>query len=234
MGQIKLRSPLLRKHLWDAHTCMINQLFGENRNALFYGPQGHTAIDIATIGEYAYLPHYQTFENGKRKGEWKREERSTQEKLGRIHLVAAHDGFLTTNVFWQDERNGWGMILTSEDGSYRTLYWHIESPWKSLQVFTERIAIQFSPKWVRQGTIIAIAGNSGHPKYSTGPHLHFELQRKVNGVWTPEDPMPHFEDNETIYHRWFGGEYHKHYFQGKEITKAEAQKLRDSWPKIIV
>jgi hypothetical protein len=231
---MELRCPILRKHLWGAHECVVNQLFGENKGQMFYDARGHLGIDMATIGEYAYVPVNQKFVNGKRTGEWWRIPRTTREKLGNTHIIAAHDGRLTTNVFVQDERNGWGMILTSEDEAYRTLYWHIESPWSSLQIFTERLSLQFTPRFVRAGSIIAVAGNTGSPKYSTGPHLHFELQKKVEGKWVPIDPMPFFTDNETIYHRWYGADQHAFFYQGKEIAQAEARTLRNKWPNVLV
>lgn len=69
-----------------------------------------------------------------------------------------------------NDANGMGLTLTV--GNEAFLYWHVSS-------------IAVSPgQWVQEGQLIALSGNTG---YSTGAHLHFQLN--VNGQLA--DPSPY-------------------------------------------
>lgn len=57
--------------------------------------------------------------------------------------------------------------------TYRTTYAHLSS------------AVGISNDQVRKGQII---GTSGHTGWSTGPHLHFVLQKQSGGSWISVDP----------------------------------------------
>lgn len=83
------------------------------------------------------------------------------------NIVAAADG----KVVYGGWVNGYGWaIIIEHDGGYRTLYGH-----------NSKVLVR-GGSWVKQGQLIAKSGNSGR---STGPHLHFEVQK--NG--RPIDPM---------------------------------------------
>jgi murein DD-endopeptidase MepM/ murein hydrolase activator NlpD len=82
-------------------------------------------------------------------------------------VVAAASGKIVTSGYM----NGYGLVVFIEhaDG-YRTVYGH-----NSKLLFSVGDEVQ-------QGQLIALSGNTGR---STGPHLHFEVQK--NGQ--PMDPM---------------------------------------------
>lgn len=225
------------KYLEDGHLCRITQLFGENKNQSFYGPSGHTALDIRTQGSYKYeWANQPNFADGiVGNEERKRVDRDVWEKFGRLPLVSSHAGFLETNVFTFDRRNGWGVYVTTdwldEDNKkvrYQTVYWHIDTPWRTLAKYNNEVA-PFDPVHIGKGSIIAISGNTGYPNYSTGPHLHFEFKRQVEGEpWFIIDPLPHFDDIDVVYtkgsQRWY---------RGKEITNDEYKIIRETLPKIV-
>ncbi|AZR72063.1 hypothetical protein BBF96_00845 [Anoxybacter fermentans] len=79
-------------------------------------------------------------------------------------------------VIWGGWINGYGytVIIEHSDG-YRTLYAH-----------NSRVLVR-GGDWVKQGQIIAKSGNTGR---STGPHLHFEIQKDGR----PVDPMIYIKD----------------------------------------
>lgn len=60
----------------------------------------------------------------------------------------------------------------------------------------------FTGRKVKEGAIIAIGGNNGK---STGPHLHFALDKRTKGIngwsdWKRINPMPLFRHKECIVH----------------------------------
>lgn len=220
---LRLSCPLEKKYISNGKVCVLNQLFGENKNSSFYGPEGHSGIDINTV----WGIKYRRSDEG-----WLKEERTNFEKEGRIPVIACHDGKTTTVLNPDKDRQGWGIYVTADsylegtmEVQYRTLYWHIETPWNSLAAFTGVIK-RLLPSSAVKGQVIAIAGNNG---MSTGPHLHLELQKRVktNGVWGAWDrlnPLLAFVDQEVVYlmdyvtsQRWF--------YKGEEITKLKAQEI---------
>jgi hypothetical protein len=86
--------------------------------------------------------------------------------------------------FWNpggDNLNcAFGLHLRIDHGNgYRTWYAHHSSVAFNLGT---------TSSYAGQGQIV---GTSGHTGYSSGPHLHFQTQRFVNGIWTnvnPENP----------------------------------------------
>lgn len=241
---MKLICPISYKFRWMPNICLINQLFGENKNALFYGPNGHQAWDIATVGEWVYQRFNQHYTEGRWTGGWKRIPREPSERQGFIPTVATHDGLLEAKVFPSDS-NGYGVTVTAqpemENGQmvqYQTLHYHLISPWSSFEVWTDRARLTLNPRQVRAGEIIAICDNTG--KFTTGAHLHFEMRKRVrmnDGSWTdfaPVDPLPYFTDEDVVYHRWFGGPNFQAMYQGKIISHEEQQALLNSFPQLIV
>lgn len=222
----RLYCPIPQKYLNNGNTAVVNQTFEEN--ALGYKEGYHGGLDFSTKGEHK-------FRRNTEKGIWEREPRTEEEKNGRIHILASHDGIISLALNPDKDRQGWGLYVTAEqkDGEqYRTLYWHIETPWSQLSLFsgiiktiTELIAL-FAGKRVKANTIIAIAGNNG---FSTGPHLHQELHVRnfYNGKWgewRKIDPMPHFVDDDVIY----DGSGDRFWFQGQPKGRAEIQKIRET------
>lgn len=235
----KLTCPIQKSFLWNGSTCLVNQFFGENKNRLFYGPEGHSGWDLKTQGHWKYKRHYEN---------WKKVDRDKYETAGRIPIVAAHDGVLRTILYDDKHGMGWGVTVTSdvlqEKGQqvqYKTVYWHIETPWGSLKKFGGRVkSIKdlirlFTGKQVRRRGIIAIGGNNGK---STGPHLHFSLKKRVmrGGKWSSWqilDPLPHMQDKEVIYHRYYGPGYSEYVYKGKKITRTKFNSITKSFPKVV-
>lgn len=147
----------------------------------------YLGIDYRTVGNYKWIWHY---------NERKKVERTEDEKQGFIPVVACHGGKLSTNIYYRARQLGWGMFLNWEekDGTiWRALYWHIEKPWRRLGTYWRRVGDIFRDQYVKEGSVIAIAGNTGYPRSSTGPHLHFELQKQVDGKWISVDPLPYLK-----------------------------------------
>jgi len=179
----KFRCPIhknfIEKRSYDnsESLCRLTQYFGQNKNALFYGPNGHEAWDLKTIGDYKWKQSY---------GDFVKVPRTDLEKKGRIPLVACFGGLLTPVLQKNKQLNGWGLYLTADpekNVQYRALYWHIESLWDSVGGFKGIVKMLLRRQRVRAGAMIAIAGNNG---LSTGPHLHFEIQKRdlLNGKWS--------------------------------------------------
>ena len=100
---------------------------------------------------------------------------------------------------------------------------------------TTEIEKEKGENYVKEGTIIALAGNTG--KYTTGAHLHFELRKyeKVgdrwinpnenNGYWGAINPLPYFMDY-CIFS--YGDVIKDYYYKGKLITKEEAYTIKEN------
>lgn len=235
---IKLFSPIMKRYQWEARTCMLTQLYGENKNRLFYGPKGHGGVDFKTKARWKYKR-----DNRVPTG-WVESERTPEEAMGRIPIVACHKGTLSTILYDNKQKMGWGVKVTADPFTddrgttwqYYTLYWHIETPWRSLRQFRWKDAIKsisdlikiFNNKRVNRGAIIAIGGNNGK---STGPHLHLSLRRRYkdpSGKWTrweEIDPMPHFADRETVYHRYYGPGFSDWFYQGTQVSREQVNEI---------
>jgi len=186
----------------------------------------HTGIDARTKGEYKYIKYYDQV---------KQEPRPELEKNGRIPLIASFDGTLDPVLHDNKQEKGWGIWLTSEPFNennetlqIKALYWHIESPWSSLKAFVGMVYKTLRRRTVRQGSIIAIAGDNG---ISTGPHLHFEYHYRKRlstgnwSYWQRLDPITMFHDSDVIAQagsRWF--------YNGVEKTRAEADEILKNMP----
>lgn len=222
MPSFKLRSPIPRTFFSYRKSCFINQLFGDNKNRLFYGPEGHTGIDFKTQFRFRYF-----FDNlfGSKK-------RENYYQNGEIPILAAHDGFLSMG-YNDNERDGIYMKVTSdsmlegkEPAQYETLYFHLSSVrvWKDDDKTTSFELLR-GKDFVKAGTVVGWGGNTG--QYTTGPHLHFELRRRVKtngkwGAWVKIDPIPYLKDN-TIYQ--VGVFRPRFFYKGKEISSAEAKQI---------
>lgn len=206
---MKLTYPIPNKYMAYGKICYINQLFGDQKNRSYYDERGHKGIDFKTTGHQKYR------RNNRTKSGWSKDEhgRDKYESDGRIPILACHDGIMRTVLYTNKEGMGWGVFVTAkpeiEDGEevqYRTLYWHIETPWGSLKMFSgdiksiEELHTIYNEKEVKGGSPISIAGNNG---MSTGPHVHLELHRrkKVNGVWWEWqylNPMEYFKEKDVV------------------------------------
>lgn len=237
-----IRSPIQRQHLSNGKVCLVNQLFGENKNSLFYGPLGHSGADLRTVGIWEFKPYNQKFVNGKWEGNWIQQKRDVHEQQGRIPLVACHDGTIRLILQENKQKSGWGLYVESEpmqeEGKtvqYRTLYWHIESPWRTLKPFLGYVMTKVIDFTVKRGQPLAIAGNNGK---STGPHVHLELQRRKKigdswGAWVLLDPMKHFDDEDIVYSDIDDKGHERFFYKGAEIDRARRDEIINSLPQVI-
>ena len=110
-------------------------------------------------------------------------------------VFAAHNGKITK----AKDSEGFYKYIELQGKGFRTRYGHL----------SELMLGQGTD--VRVGQVIALSGNSG--KYTTGPHLHFDLKETVNGrsinysngYKGAIDPAPYFKknwDKSHAYHRY--------------------------------
>ena len=112
-------------------------------------------------------------------------------------VYACHDGRAEYQV---DPSGGHGVVITSEDKTYKTIYWHLCDPIEEPE-FKSPIADK--SKDLEMGDIIGYADNTGA---STGDHLHFGMKfikngetiNKDNGYLGSVDPLPYFDNNYPV------------------------------------
>lgn len=190
-----------------------------------YGPEGHTGIDFKTTYTNMYI--------FSRVVNWIM--RKVTDKRGHISIVCAHDGYLSIG-FNDNQREGVYMKVRSnefqtKDGweQYETLYFHLDSVrvWENDDRKTSYEEM-YGDNFVKAGTILGYGGNSG--RYTTGPHLHFELRvRARNGIknwgpWKKIDPMPLFKDD-AVYQKYSGPAGSRYFYKGKEISNTKAKNI---------
>lgn len=212
MSNLKMRCPIHYSYILYRKICILTQLWGENKNALFYGPEGHLALDFRTSGPIKY-----TFHNLMN---YITNKRNSDEAWGRVPIIAPFDGFLDRG-FNDDPIEGIGMFIISADGNYKINLFHLDKlrRWKGDGVVNSHTK-KNGPDFVKRGTLIAWAGNTG--RFTTGAHLHFVLYKKMsNGSWEKIDPLPYLQDN-VIYNRASTNLY---FYKGQQIDEFEKDKL---------
>ncbi len=91
---------------------------------------------------------------------------------------------------WPNDDNncGYGLYVRVNHGNnYRTIYGHLSAAGRTANA------------GVTRGQIIGTSGNTG---WSTGPHLHFQVQHFLNNIWTSIDPF-----GESGVSLWIDGEW---------------------------
>lgn len=110
-------------------------------------------------------------------------------------VLATHDGKVTK----AKEAEGLYKYIELQGDGFRTRYGHLSN------------LLIGQGTDVKEGQVIALSGNSG--KYTTGPHLHFDLKEIIdgrtvnynNGYKGAIDPAPYFKknwDKSNAYHRY--------------------------------
>lgn len=243
-----MRYPIQHKYLKNGFELVFNQLFGENKNSKWYGPEGHSGLDARMRTDFTYEKRGEwKWDNGVWKGgELERVPTGYWEKIGRIPIVACHKGSVKLVLHDDKQGVGWGLYIYSEPikekgilAFYRTLYWHIETPITSLARFNgfieniKQLKTRYDGRIVNEGAVIAYGGNNG---MSSGPHLHLALDKLVDGKWRRIDPMPYFRDNQVFCYSRSSESYGKRFYQGKEITMNEYQAIKQqlNLPKPII
>lgn len=198
--KFRMRSPIMGRYRDSNDKTVYTQLYGENKNKLFYGPMGHEGVDLRTQGFWEYRTSKQV----------KAYKRNEDEFQGRIPIQAAHDGEIVS-VYSDDLAKGIGVKIVSKvyksqgiKFKFETLYYHLDSVriWKDDPKKTKWEEVR-GENFVKEGTVIGTAGNSG--PYTTGAHLHFSFtiwydegngfKRLNNEIWGMVDPMPFFRPN---------------------------------------
>ena len=113
--------------------------------------------------------------------------------------------------------NGYGLYIVIDHGigddgyKYMTLYGHLSSTnVKVGQVVTK-------------GEQIALSGNSG---FSTGPHLHFEIDKAKNGTMWSVDPMTYFSGSNAPFMYLSYGKYISYPFSNISKYQSTSQVKR--------
>lgn len=214
---MKLISPIPKKFQVKRVYTDCTQWFGENKNKLFYGASGHTGIDMRTKGAARYI-------KDKIKG-YVTAYRTKEQEVGLgVPILAAHDGYLS-NPYNDDKVNGVYVKIRSVDGNFETFYFHLEKI--RVWAFDDKMTgyeKKNGENFVKAGSIIGYSGNTG--RFTTGAHLHFEIRKLVNGVWTKINPLPYFQD-ETIYRKTSFSVFKDLYYKGEKITTEQAKKLEN-------
>jgi murein DD-endopeptidase MepM/ murein hydrolase activator NlpD len=93
-------------------------------------------------------------------------------------IYASHDGVAEYQI---DPSGGHGVVITSKDGSFKSLYWHLtdgtEPQFKSPLFNKKNIPVE-------TGDIIGYSDNTGA---STGDHLHWGMKFMKNGETINKD-----------------------------------------------
>lgn len=217
--KFKMRSPIPKKYWHNRKTCILTQLFGENKNRLFYGPKGHDAWDMQTKGSLRFVFH-------RLKEKLTRRRVSKEREAGIIPILAAHDGYVVSPRN-DDYRNGIYVQIMSTCGKYRTMYFHLSKArvWKDDDLRTAYGGRRGNQDFVKAGSVIGWGGNSG--RYTTGAHLHFRLQKKVGDTWVSVDPSSYMSDDVIYYRYSMYPKYRTYYYRGKEITASQAESIRN-------
>jgi hypothetical protein len=200
----KLRCPIHKKYINKRRVCMLTQLYGANKNRLFYGPKGHQGVDAKTQGTARWMWN-------KFAGYVRKKRVSEGREGGIIPIVAAHDGYLVSE-YNDDHSEGIYVRLVSTCGNYKTTYFHLD------KVGRYKGDRETGKDFVKAGTVLGWGGNSG--KYTTGAHLHFSLRQKVTGGWALIDPMPFLQD-EVVYQLYRGLAPSRWFYQGQEYNKKD-------------
>jgi len=205
---MKLICPIHLNYIVKRKLCYLTQLFGENKNALFYGPEGHSGIDFQTKGTWKWVYHNILKVLNIR--------REIKEEDGMIPVVATHDGNLIVGHNDNYKEGIYMMLQSDTEPEYKTLYFHLTKlrRWKGDGIDWSKVQTEF----VKAGTVLGWCGNSG--RYTTGPHLHFEL--RLNNK--PIDPMPYFDDY-VVYKSLSTESINKYFYKGEEISKLKADEL---------
>jgi len=89
-------------------------------------------------------------------------------------IRATHDGTVTVSQSNNKSAGNW-VTITSKDGTLRTRYLHMKDT-----------PLVSAGDEVKEGQQIGEVGNTGS---SEAPHLHYEIQRKVDGKWVKINPF---------------------------------------------
>lgn len=212
---MKLRSPIPKKYHNQREVCILTQLFGANKNKLFYGKDGHQGLDMRTVGVFKY--NFNKFFG------WAKLKREEKESTGGIEIVASHDGYLSMG-YNDNYKDGIYVKIRSEDDKYETLYFHLSKirRWKG-DDNTAWDKRKGREDFVKAGTVIGWGGNSG--KYTTGAHLHFELRKFIGGSFIRLDPIKYLTDG-TIYQLYRGLAPSRFFYKGAEIDATQVKAIR--------
>jgi len=183
----------------------ITQYFGENKNALFYGPLGHGGIDFGV--RHIRAPK---FDGG------------TAKSKAYAPVICPYNGTVISDRDTQSDTKGRYIEIRTDvvkiDGKMckaKIVLFH-------MAYIKKRIT---TGKRVRRGELLGFTGNTG--EWTTGPHEHFGLkvywQREYgsfNDIGEYINPMRFFTSCRSTMSGRING-VTKYWYKGKEITKKQ-------------
>lgn len=92
-------------------------------------------------------------------------------------ILATHDGKVT--VADDNTKGGEGrmVVITSPDGTFRTRYFHLS-----------KINVKEGQEVDESDTIGEMGGSANGKEKGRQVHLHYEIQKLIDGIWTSIDP----------------------------------------------
>lgn len=155
----------------------ITQYFGENKNALFYGPDGHNGIDFGV--RHIRSPKY---------------DGDSEKSKAYAPILCPYNGTVISDRETQSDTKGRYIEIKTDVIKINGKLCKAKIVLFHLAFIKKRITLGTK---VKRGELLAYGGNTG--EWTTGPHSHFGLKiywQKSDGSFDADgvyiDPLPFF------------------------------------------